>query len=346
MSDLGLKDYAKSKCHLLGKMSYADIPFKEGLIFATYRTLIGQTKKKRTRLQQLIDWCGKPEEFDGLILLDECHKAKNIILDEDGNAKKIGSAECSQTAAAIVELQRCLPRARVVYCSATSVSEPQNLAFMSRLGLWGPGTEHPTGFPQFLQAIKRMGHGSMELHAMHLKSKGAMLARTLSYEGCEFSVVPNVMADDMTQVYNKSVKLWSEMHTALLNEMAKRKEKEIFDKQLQKAKDSGRTLDYDLRRQMDIYADSDDEDEEPTKAENEASEFRKQCRDRSAQTLNGMYWGVYEMVERPRAAYFASLAGADEAEYTVVDADEVVIAVDDRRGNPVELSRGMGMREG
>ena len=41
----------------------------------------------------------------------------------------------------MVELQNKLPRARVVYCSATSVSEPKNLGFMSRLGLWGPGSK-------------------------------------------------------------------------------------------------------------------------------------------------------------------------------------------------------------
>ena len=63
----------------------------------------------------------------------------------------------------MVELQNNLPRARVVYCSATSVSEPKNLGFMSRLGLWGPGTEHPSGFGQFLKGIERLGTGAMEL---------------------------------------------------------------------------------------------------------------------------------------------------------------------------------------
>jgi len=39
----------------------------------------------------------------------------------------------------VVGLQRALPRARVVYCSATGASEPRNLGYMERLGLWGPG---------------------------------------------------------------------------------------------------------------------------------------------------------------------------------------------------------------
>ena len=37
----------------------------------------------------------------------------------------------------MIELQRALPLARVVYCSATGASDLSNLAYMERLGLWG-----------------------------------------------------------------------------------------------------------------------------------------------------------------------------------------------------------------
>ena len=33
---------------------------------------------RRTRLQQLIDWCGGPQ-FEGCLIFDECHKAKNFV---------------------------------------------------------------------------------------------------------------------------------------------------------------------------------------------------------------------------------------------------------------------------
>ena len=106
----------------------------EGVMFTTYSTLIGQQKNsRRSRLEQLIEWCGG-KEFDGLIMFDECHKAKTIDLDSNGNATNVGTKMCSQTAAKVVEFRSRLPRARVVYCSATSVSEPKNLGFMSRLG--------------------------------------------------------------------------------------------------------------------------------------------------------------------------------------------------------------------
>lgn len=152
--------------------------------------------------------CGgdKPEEFDGLIMFDECHKAKTVELDAQG---KPNPKKSTQTAKAVVELQNRLPRARIVYCSATSVSEPKNLGFMSRLGLWGYGTEHPLGFSQFLDGIKRLGTGAMELHAMHLKSMGAICARTLSYEACEFELIEDVSDDNVHKIYNDAANLWS-----------------------------------------------------------------------------------------------------------------------------------------
>ena len=59
--------------------------FKEGVIFSTYATLVSSVNKsgafsstKSSRLQQLVDWCGG-EDFDGCLVFDECHKAKNFV---------------------------------------------------------------------------------------------------------------------------------------------------------------------------------------------------------------------------------------------------------------------------
>ena len=94
-----------------------------------------------------------------------------------------------------------LPRARVVYCSATAVSNLENMAFMNRLGLWGYGTEH-SHFSQFFKGVQRFGCGAMELHAMHLKGQGALVARTLSYNTCEFEPIVTGMDEKMTKAYN------------------------------------------------------------------------------------------------------------------------------------------------
>ena len=55
----------------------------------------------------------------------QCHKAKNY---NPGKEK-----ESMQTSIAVIGIQRRLPRARVVYCSATGVSVVGNMAFMTRL---------------------------------------------------------------------------------------------------------------------------------------------------------------------------------------------------------------------
>ena len=51
-----------------------------------------------------------------------------------------------QVGQAVMRLQKALPQARVVYCSATGASEPRNLGYMDRLGLWGPGTPSFSNF--------------------------------------------------------------------------------------------------------------------------------------------------------------------------------------------------------
>ena len=50
-----------------------------------------------------------------------------------------------------------LPGARVVYCSATGATEPANMAYMGRLGLWGPGTPFPEGFMDFKIGVEKGG---------------------------------------------------------------------------------------------------------------------------------------------------------------------------------------------
>ena len=79
---------------------------------------------------------------------------------------------------------------RIVYCSATGASEPRNLGYMTRLGLWGAiGSPFPGGFRDFLTAVDGRGVGAMELVAMHLKQAGSFVCRTLSFSGCGFEVI-------------------------------------------------------------------------------------------------------------------------------------------------------------
>jgi hypothetical protein len=51
-----------------------------------------------------------------------------------------------------------IPKARVVYCSATGVTDVKNMAFMERLGMWGDGAPFRS-FDLFLDSIHKRGLG-------------------------------------------------------------------------------------------------------------------------------------------------------------------------------------------
>lgn len=175
---------------------------KKGVIFATYSSLIGESQgmgKYNTRMSQLLHWCGS--EFDGVIVLDECHKAKNLV--------PTGSSKPTKTGLAVLELQSKLPKARVVYCSATGASEPKNMAYMSRLGIWGPGTPFRE-FSDFIQAVERRGVGAMEIVAMDMKLRGMYMTRQLSFAGVSFDIKELPLSRDFIEMYDASVKLWKE----------------------------------------------------------------------------------------------------------------------------------------
>ncbi|XP_050667303.1 protein strawberry notch isoform X2 [Leptidea sinapis] len=194
--------------HSLSKFKYAKISsgvnsnVKKGVIFCTYSALIGETSantKYRTRLKQLLQWCG--EDFDGLIVFDECHKAKNLC--------PVGSGKATKTGLTALELQTKLPRARVVYASATGASEPRNMAYMVRLGIWGDGTPFPT-FMDFINAVEKRGVGAMEIVAMDMKMRGMYIARQLSFHGVSFKIEEVPLSDSFKDTYDKAVALWVE----------------------------------------------------------------------------------------------------------------------------------------
>lgn len=198
----------KIEVHSLNKFKYAKISskangsVKKGVIFATYSSLIGESQsggKYRTRLKQLLHWCG--DDFDGVIVFDECHKAKNLC--------PVGSSKPTKTGLTVLELQNKLPKARVVYASATGASEPKNMAYMTRLGLWGEKTPFPD-FQDFISVVEKRGVGAMELVAMDMKLRGLYMARQLSFTGVTFRIEEIPLEKDFIVMYNESVKLWVE----------------------------------------------------------------------------------------------------------------------------------------
>ena len=94
--------------------------------------------------------------------------------------------------------------------------------------------EHPLGFNQFLLSLKRLGTGSIELHAMHLKSVGALCARTLSYKNCKFKLVDGVFNGRIHRVYNRVIKLWTDLHAQLADQFIKINKREEMDAKVAK----------------------------------------------------------------------------------------------------------------
>jgi hypothetical protein len=59
-------------------------------LFSTYSTLIGGARgSKMSRIDQIIKWCGG-EKFDGLLVFDECHRAKNFQVGEKEGVVVVG----------------------------------------------------------------------------------------------------------------------------------------------------------------------------------------------------------------------------------------------------------------
>src|SRR3546814_6768843 len=85
-----------------------------------------------------------------------------------GTKDEYRRAKGSEQGLAGVRLQNALPRARVVYESATGATKPENLSYASRLGLWGPGTAFANR-DSFLAAMTDGGIAAMEIVARDLK---------------------------------------------------------------------------------------------------------------------------------------------------------------------------------
>lgn len=155
----------------------------------------------QSRIDQLVDWLGP--DFDGVIAFDEAHNA--------GNATAIkterGMTDPSAQALAVVDLQMRLPKARVVYVSATGATEVSNLSFANRLGLWGPGTPF-SGVEHFVAEMTAGGLATMELVARDMKQSGMYLARSLSYDGVTYSRADHNLTEVQREMYDRMADGW------------------------------------------------------------------------------------------------------------------------------------------
>ena len=173
----------------------------EGILFVPYGTL-RSSRVEDTRLDQIVRWAG--EDFEGVIVFDEAHEMGGVAGGEGALGQKQGSLQ----GIAGVLLQNTLPRARVLYASATGASDVNNLAYAVRLGLWGPGTAFAAR-EQFISEIRDGGIAAMELVARDLKASGLYLARALSFAGIEYDILRHDLTPEQIAIYDTYCEAWS-----------------------------------------------------------------------------------------------------------------------------------------
>ena len=184
----------------------------DGIMFVPYGTLssnleVGNsgevtTKKgKNSRLDQITEWLGK--DFDGVIAFDEAHKMANSVATKG----KRGVKKASAVGLSGIELQKRFPNARITYVSATGATEVGNLAYASRLGLWGEGTAF-ADVNDFISQIDEAGLAAMELVARDMKAMGVYIARNLSYDGVTYGTITHELNADQKEIYDTMARGW------------------------------------------------------------------------------------------------------------------------------------------
>ena len=122
----------------------------------------------------------------------------------------------SQQGIAGLRLQLALPRARVLYVSATGATHVGNLAYATRLGLWGPGHEYPFASREdFVSSMEAGGVAAMEVVARDLKALGLYTARALSFEGVEYDILEHVLTDAERTIYDSLASAFRIIHKNL-----------------------------------------------------------------------------------------------------------------------------------
>jgi predicted RNA methylase len=192
----------------IGKYKQGEtIGLSEGILFVPYGTLrVGAKQGKCSRLDQIITWLG--EDFDGCINFDEAHLMGNACGEEGGRGKKAAS----QQGLAGLELQNRLPKARIVYISATGASKVSNLAYATRLGLWSTNHFPFANREEFISQMENSGIAAMEVVIRDLKATGLYMARALSYDGISYQTLVHDLTPAQVEIYDTYARVFKVIH--------------------------------------------------------------------------------------------------------------------------------------
>lgn len=130
---------------------------------------------------------------------------------------------------------------------------------------------------------------------MHLKSIGALCARTLSYENCEFELVDGISNDKIRRLYNQATELWTDLHAQLADRCTNLNRRDEMDEKIAKwtsaMGEDGEdgVITDDMRYHLDLNrdSDSDSDNEADDKRLAEERRLRRGYRYRKSKHLSG-----------------------------------------------------------
>lgn len=135
-----------------------------GFSFTTYGCLRSHWTQSNSIFEGATAWLSKTQPYS-LIILDEAHVAKTPN---------------SATFRSVCAIQDRLPSCGVLYITATAASDVNRIGYMQRLGLFGDSPDDPfDSYQQCRNALRRGGMAALELVALHLKSRGLYVSRSL-----------------------------------------------------------------------------------------------------------------------------------------------------------------------
>lgn len=109
--------------------------------------------------------------------------------------------------------------ARVLYCSATGVSDVKQMRYANRLNLWGPSTAYPK-FSHFEDMLNKRGIGGLEMLSLEMKMQGRFIARSLSWEGALFETCEFKLSGELEGAYNVACGWWHDTRVKLKSAIA------------------------------------------------------------------------------------------------------------------------------
>jgi len=126
-----------------------------------------------------------------------------------------GIQKASLQGVAGLRLQHGLPKARVLYVSATGATTISNLAYAQRLGLWMAAEFPFTSQADFVGQMQNGGIAALEVVSRDLKALGLYTARTLSYQGVKYDILEHELTEEQIKIYNAYADAFQIIHQNL-----------------------------------------------------------------------------------------------------------------------------------